>query len=182
MAASKDHNMATAKNPSAAPKKMGRPSIYTPALAAKICDLIEQGHSERQISQMPGMPSTVTLGKWKDENPDFLSRSVRARAISAQLYDDRRRETANWLIEEAKKRADAGFDFPKGVVDAMKAAMQEDARSAAMRDDRNFADRKRTEITGKDGGPIELKTVETLSNEELLEIARMSTTDEKADK
>ena len=36
--------------------KMGRPSIYTPELAEKICELIRDGVSERKICGMPGMP------------------------------------------------------------------------------------------------------------------------------
>ena len=33
--------------------KMGRPSIYTPELAEKICELIRDGVSERKICGMP---------------------------------------------------------------------------------------------------------------------------------
>ena len=64
-------------------KKIGRPSKYSDALAQKICDLIEEGYSMRQIAAMPGMPSTTTMVKWKEEHPSFLERSVRAREASA---------------------------------------------------------------------------------------------------
>ena len=40
----------------------------------------------------------------------------------------------------------------------------------------------RTELTGANGEPIAVKAVEAMTNAELLEIARMRTTDEKADK
>ena len=59
--------------------KMGRPSIYTPELAEKICDLIREGKSERQICKMPGMPDAKTLLRWKDTNSDFCLQSARAR-------------------------------------------------------------------------------------------------------
>ena len=52
--------------------KMGRPSIYTPELAEKICDLIREGKSERQICKMPGMPDAKTLLRWKDTNSALL--------------------------------------------------------------------------------------------------------------
>lgn len=137
------------------PKKIGRPSLYSDALAAKICDLIEQGYSERQIAKMPGMPSTVTLGKWKDEHPDFLRQSARARQASAELF----REEALQVARDAAGLADkiAGrdpndvstlTDLPKGFVEAKKLLVQELNREAAIRDDRRFGDRKRVDLTG----------------------------------
>lgn len=123
-------------------KKIGRPSMYSKELADKIIGLVEDGVSERKICQMPGMPSMRTLSTWKDKYPEFLQRSARARAASAEIYNDRRMEKAQSLYEDAMRRAAAGIDFPKGVVDAIKASMQEDAREAALRDDSRFGDRK----------------------------------------
>lgn len=59
--------------------KGGRPSTYTPELAERICDLIREGKSERQICKMPGMPDAVTLRRWKDTNPEFCTHSARAK-------------------------------------------------------------------------------------------------------
>ena len=39
----------TKEQTKAAPKKMGHPSKYMEELAQKICDLIREGKSERQI-------------------------------------------------------------------------------------------------------------------------------------
>lgn len=127
-------------------RKPGRPSRYTPKIARKICELIAEGFSERQIAQMEGMPTMRTIIAWKDVHPDFLHLSVKARELSAQIYDDRRRETADWLVEQAKLRAASMTDFPKGVVEALKAAMGEDARSAALRDDSRYGDRKKVTL------------------------------------
>ena len=137
----------TTKKTATSKKKTGRPSLYTETLADKIIGLIEEGYSERQIGKMPGMPSVVTIWKWKEENPEFLKRSARAREISAELYDDKRREAAEWLLQMAEKRNENGKSFPKGVVDAVRAVMQEHARSAALRDDSRFGDRKKVDVT-----------------------------------
>lgn len=53
--------------------------------------------------------------------------------------------------------------------------VQELNREAAIRDDRNYGDRRRVAVTGADGGAVKIETkqVTSLSNEELLEIARM---------
>lgn len=127
-------------------KKKGRPSLRTPELEDKIIGFIEEGYSERQIAKMDGMPTAMTIRRWKDEDKDFCARSVRAREISAELYDDKRREAAEWLLQEAEERNATGKSFPKGVVDAVRAVMQEHARSAALRDDSRFGDRKTVKV------------------------------------
>ena len=128
-------------------KKVGRPTLYTEALADKIVGLIEEGYSERQIGKMAGMPDASTISRWKDERPDFCKRSARAREASAELFDDKRREAAEWLLQMAEERNENGKSFPKGVVDAVRAVMQEHARSAALRDDSRFGDRKKVDVT-----------------------------------
>lgn len=137
----------TTKKTATSKKKVGRPSLYTEALADKIISLIEEGHSERQIGQMPGMPTARTIIRWKDENAEFCRRSARAREASAELFDDKRREAAEWLLQMAEERNTSGKSFPKGVVDAVRAVMQEHARSAALRDDSRFGDRKKVDVT-----------------------------------
>lgn len=128
----------------------GRPSLYSDDLAEKICGLIEEGYSERQIGQMDGMPDVSTISRWKDENAEFCKRSARAREVSAELYDDKRREAAKWLMEQAEQAAESGLAIPKGVVEAVKAVMQEHARSAALRDDSRFGDRKTVKVDATD--------------------------------
>lgn len=122
--------------------------MKSPELEDKIIALIEEGYSERQIVKMKGMPSVGTLWKWKEEDPSFLKRSVRARALSAEMYDDMRRERAEWLMEQVRNAAATGEAIPKGVVEGVKTVMQELARSAAMRDDSRFGDRKKVDVTG----------------------------------
>lgn len=143
-----------ARNVNSSPKKQGRPSKYTDELAEKICDLIRDGFSERQIASMPGMPTTMTMRRWKDEYPDFCSLSARARQESADKYDDRRRETAEYLLSITKQSVESGMPLPKGTAEALKVVMQEDARSAALRDDSRYGDRKKVALTGADGGAI----------------------------
>lgn len=136
-----------------AKKKMGAPSLYSKELADKIVDLISQGFSEREISKKRGMPSLRTIQNWKDRHPDFLQRSAQAREESAALYDDKRRRTNEWLRDLMEEHAKSGKPIPKGVVEAARAVMQEDARSAANRNDALFGDRKTVAIdAAKDTG------------------------------
>lgn len=138
--------------------KKGRPSIYSPELAAKICELIRSGKSERQICAMKGMPAIQTLWVWKQKYPDFLEQSARARADSAEFYNDQRQKKADELYKIAKKHLKMGLDIPKGVVEAIKVSIQEDAREAGLRDDSRYGDRKRVALTGADGGAVKVET------------------------
>lgn len=139
-------------------KKMGRPTRYSHELAEKICDLIRSGKSERQICAMKGMPDTKTLWAWKEKYPDFLHQSARARADSADFYNDRRMKKAEELYEIAQQHLKAGESIPKGVVEAIKVSIQEDARESGLRDDSRYGDRKRVALIGADGGAVKVET------------------------
>lgn len=57
---------------------MGRPTSYTPQLAAKICErLLEE--SLVTICKDQDMPARSTVYAWMDEHPDFRTRCARAR-------------------------------------------------------------------------------------------------------
>ena len=134
------------KETKAAPKKMGRPSKYTEELAQKICDLIREGKSERQICKMPNMPTAMTLRRWKEGNPDFCAQSARAREESAEKFNDELLDLQDELNDQLQTRLSNGEDFPKGAVEAYKVLMQEKARQAAWRDDSRYGNRKTVKV------------------------------------
>lgn len=134
------------KETKATPKKMGRPSKYTEELAQKICDLIREGKSERQICKMPNMPTAMTLRRWKEGNPDFCAQSARAREESAEKFNDELLDLQDELNDQLQTRLSTGEDFPKGAVEAYKVLMQEKARQAAWRDDSRYGNRKTVKV------------------------------------
>lgn len=129
-----------------APRKVGRPTKYTPELAEKICDLIREGLSERKICSQKGMPDASTLGRWKDNNQEFCIQSARAREASAEKFNDELLELQANLNNELQTRLLNGDDFPKGTVEAFKVLMQEKARQISWRDDSRYGDRKTVKI------------------------------------
>lgn len=133
-------------------KKMGRPSKYTEERAQKICDLIREGKSERQICKMPGMPTARTLQRWKEEAPDFCRQSARAREESAEKFNDELLDLQDELNQQLQTRLMNGEDFPKGAVEAYKVLMQEKARQAAWRDDSRYGDRKTVKVDATEEG------------------------------
>jgi hypothetical protein len=129
-----------------ASKKRGRPSKYTEDLAQKVCDLIREGKSERQICKMPGMPSFDALNDWKTKYPEFLHQSARAREESAEKFNDELLDLQDELNDQLQTRLSTGEDFPKGAVEAYKVLMQEKARQAAWRDDSRYGNRKTVKV------------------------------------
>ena len=61
---------------------IGRPSIYTPELAERICLEMAKGRSLRAICQDEGMPARSTVHLWEVNNVDgFSDRYARAQFI-----------------------------------------------------------------------------------------------------
>ncbi len=70
-------------------KKRGRPSTFTSAIAARICDRITQGESLRSICKTSGMPSPSQVCKWLNANSEFSGQYARAReAAGDAAYED----------------------------------------------------------------------------------------------
>lgn len=137
-------------------KKPGCPSSYTEELAEKICDLIGQGKSEAEISKMQGMPCEATISNWKIAHREFLELSARARERTAVRYRARALKAAEELdtkVEKALKGEllvgdEPCYELPRTYIEAKKILIQELNREAALRDDANFGDRKRVDLSG----------------------------------
>ena len=51
----------------------GRPSIYTPEIAAEICERMASGESLRSICRSEDMPSEISVRRWAIENREGFS-------------------------------------------------------------------------------------------------------------
>lgn len=83
--------------------KIGRPTTYTPEIAATICDRISRGESLKAICNTQGIPDQVVVYGWLGRQPEF-----------AQMYARAREEQADTLADEIAALAD---EEPRMVVD-----------------------------------------------------------------
>ena len=67
---------------------MGRPSLYSDALANDICTRLGLGQSLRKICLDEDMPSLRSVMSWLTTKPDFLQQYTRAREIQAETQFD----------------------------------------------------------------------------------------------
>lgn len=76
---------ATRKPVQKTPAKMGRPGLYTDALAEQICRMISEGKSLTEVCELEHMPARFTLYRWMREHADFNDAYTRAREERADL-------------------------------------------------------------------------------------------------
>jgi len=73
-----------AQTQSKAPKKIGRPSKYTPELAAEVCERLSNGEPLRQICRDDHMPAWTAIYAWAAKDKELSERIAHARE---QGYD-----------------------------------------------------------------------------------------------
>jgi hypothetical protein len=74
---------------------MGRPSSYTPEMAAEICERLSEGQSLREICRADDMPGKSTVMRWLAERAEFRDQYARAREIQADHFADEILEIAD---------------------------------------------------------------------------------------
>lgn len=129
------------------PTPRGRPSNYSPEMADRICHSLSEGISLRTICLDPEMPGKTTVFRWLAANKEFRDQYARARECQADAIAD---EILN-IADEAE--------------DAAKARVQIDARKwlAGKLRPKVYGDKVSQEITGADGGPVQVTRIELVA-------------------
>lgn len=120
----------------------GRPTSYTEAIGIKICERLSNGKSLETICKARGMPSSTTVQKWKRDYPEFLSSYAQAREDQGEYYGQKVQDVAVQVL--------CGEVPP----DVARVAMDGFKWTAARMNRALYGDRQ--ELTGKDGGPLEM--------------------------
>lgn len=66
--------------------KLGRPSDYTPELAALICERLASGESLRSVCRDDAMPACSTVFLWMQKHKAFSEQYARATSARADLF------------------------------------------------------------------------------------------------
>ena len=103
--------MMTKKKPAPKKRKTGRPSLYTEALAAKICRRLAEGETLRAICRDPAMPDKATVLRWLADKAkaDFRDQYAHAREMQADALFDEALEIADdasgdWTVDKDGKK------------------------------------------------------------------------------
>jgi hypothetical protein len=77
------------------PKKPGRPSKFTPEIAAEICSRMANGETLRDICLDEHMPHRTTVSDWVLADEEFSRQYARARELQADFWGDECMEIAD---------------------------------------------------------------------------------------
>lgn len=147
-------------------KKVGAPSIYTPELAAAVCELIAEGKTLREIAATDGMPAMSTIMSWLDgRQPAFTEQYARAREAQAdKMAEDiltiADEECTMVRSDKHGSKDEDGAGNTEVLFDATAVArnrLRVDARKwlASKMAPKKYGDKVENVHTGANGGPIE---------------------------
>lgn len=142
----------------------GRPSIYTPELAAKICERLAAGESLRSIARDPEMPAAITVRQWVTEDRQgFAAHYARARDagldhVAEEVFEIADNGENDWM--ERNKPGESGYEFNGEHV--QRSRLRFDARRWYLSKlaPKRYGDRITTELVGADGGPVKIEDAE----------------------
>lgn len=149
--------------------QVGRPSAYSTALCAEICERIANGESARGICRDDDMPSFVTVLSWLDKYPEFLSQYERARMMQADALVEEALEIVDdgsndWMERFAKDNPDQAIGWQLNGEAVQRSRLRADHRRwwAAKLQPKKYGEKQAVELSGsvsfKDVGDEDLLT------------------------
>jgi len=135
---------------------MGRPSSYTPELAAKICERLAAGESLNAICKDEDMPDRVTVYRWVDANEEFRNKYACARDMGLDVMADDVIAIADTPVEGTKTATkEWGTETTKAdMIDHRKLRVDTRKWYLSKLAPKRYGDKQAVEVTGADGGPI----------------------------
>lgn len=138
----------------------GRPTKYTLKTADEICRRLMGGESLRTICLDEDMPHRDTVFNWINAHPKFFDQYSRARVAQADTLFDECLDIADDGSNDYMERLARNGDTIT-VVNAehiSRSKLRVDTRMVMTKrlNPKKYGDRTAMEITGKDGGPIEV--------------------------
>lgn len=127
---------------------LGRPTDYSPELAADICSRLASGSSLRAICALEAMPCMSSVFLWLTKYPDFSDNYAKAQ-----------KERSSAMFEEM---FEIGDEVKADPAEVSKAKLRVDTRKWALArmDPKKYGDKITQEVTGPDGGPVQVQKIE----------------------
>jgi hypothetical protein len=138
---------------------IGRPAIYTPELAAKLCSYLSMGKSLRTACKQEGMPSIMTVYNWLSRHPEFIEQYTRAKEESAEALAEDMLDIADespTAIETDKDGNVVATKLDSAGVARNRLRVETRKWVASKLKPKKYGDLSKLELTGKDGGALEV--------------------------
>ena len=134
----------------------GRPTTYTPEIADAICEGLLEYNLYRLCNESDTLPARTTVLGWMERNPEFAAKCARADKLRAQKWATK--------IELAAENCDES--------NAQSSKVQISAYQwLASKEDAKYGDKIQAEVSGPNGGPMQVQEVSDLTDAQLAAIA-----------
>lgn len=142
----------------------GRPSGYTQEIADRICAQLSAGMSLRTVCKAEDMPDAATVYRWLRTQSEFCEQYTRAKEDAADAFAEEMLDIADeasndWM--EVHDKDNPGYRFNGEHVNRSRLRVDTRKWIASKLKPKKYGDRVQTELTGKDGGPIETRDLST---------------------
>lgn len=143
-------------------RPVGRPSEYTQEVADRICAQLSEGISLRTVCKADDMPDKTTVFKWLRTYPEFLNQYTRAKDESADALVEESLDIADDAANDWMARNDP--ENPGWVINGehiQRSRLRIETRKwmASKLKPKKYGEKVSAELTGKDGGPIQVQPV-----------------------
>jgi hypothetical protein len=138
---------------------VGRPSSYTKEISSKLCSYLSMGKSLRTACKQEGMPSMPTVYKWISDYPEFLNQYTRAKEESAEALAEDMLDIADEspiAVETDKDGNVVGTKLDSAGVARNRLRVETRKWVASKLKPKKYGDLSKLELTGRDGGSIEV--------------------------
>lgn len=158
---------------------------FSEDIAHQVCGLIAEGYSLRKIEKQPDMPSKTAIMKWLLEGEAYKANGQpeHAKALFIDQYARAREVQADALAEEILEISDESTYDSFVDADGKTVVNMEHIQRDRLRVDsrkwlagklrpKKYGDKIQAEVTGKDGGAVQLEhTIGQLTIDELRKLA-----------
>lgn len=141
----------------------GRPSDFTQELADTICGRLAEGESLRAICETEGLPNKSTVFRWLASRTDFRDQYARARELQAETLVDEIIEISDDARNDYMANLGEGEEtlaYRLNGEHVQRSRLRVDSRKwfASKVAAKKYGDRVTQELSGPDGGPMEIIT------------------------
>jgi len=136
----------------APPKKMGRPSKYSPELAAEICQRLSEGEPLRQICRDEHMPAWQKIYEWMQKDLELSGAIARAREVGQDAMAER--AYLEMYQEPERILSEGGGKIDPGHVQLVKARAEITLKLLAKWNPKRYGDRM--ELAGDKDNPLQI--------------------------
>lgn len=137
-------------------------TTFTQEVADIICERIADGESLRSICQDEELPNKSTVFRWLEEQPAFATKYAHAREAQADsLFDDMLSIADNAENDWMEKHFGEDSRWVENGEVLRRSQLRISTRQwmAAKLRPKKYGEKISAELTGADGGPIEMKSV-----------------------